>query len=45
MMRMAAEGEITPVIHAVRPLEETGAAIQQMIDRDYFGKIVIQPQT
>ncbi len=43
VMRMADTGELRPVIHAVRPLEETGAAIQQLIDRDYFGKIVLQP--
>ena len=42
-MRMVTDGEIEPVIHAVRPLSETGGAIQQLIDRDYFGKIVLQP--
>ena len=43
IMRMVTDGEIKPVIHAVRPVSETGAAIQQLIDRDYFGKIVLQP--
>ena len=43
MMRMALDGEIKPVIHTVRPVSETGAAIQQLIDRDYIGKIVLEP--
>ena len=43
IIRMVTDGEIKPVIHAVRPVSETGAAIQQLIDRDYFGKIVLQP--
>jgi NADPH:quinone reductase-like Zn-dependent oxidoreductase len=43
MMRMALDGEIKPVIHAVHPVSETGAAIQQLIDRDYIGKIVLEP--
>ena len=43
IMRLVAEGEIQPVIHAVRPLSETAEAVQQIIDRNYFGKIVLQP--
>ena len=43
VMRMVVDGEIKPVIHAVRPLLETPAAIQQLIDGDFLGKIVIQP--
>jgi alcohol dehydrogenase len=43
MMRMVVDGEIKPVIHAVRPWSETAASIQQLIDRDFFGKIVLQP--
>jgi len=43
MMRMVVDGEIKPVLHAVRPLSETGASIQQLIDREVFGKIVLQP--
>jgi len=43
IMRLVAEEKIQPVIHAVRPLSETAEAVQQIIDRDYFGKIVLQP--
>ena len=43
MMRKVVAGEIKPVLHAVRPLSETGASIQEMIDRKVFGKIVLQP--
>ncbi len=43
VMRMVVDGEIKPVLHAVRPLSETAASIQQLIDREVFGKIVLQP--
>ena len=43
MMRMVVDGEIEPILHAVRPLSETAASIQQLIDREVFGKIVLQP--
>jgi alcohol dehydrogenase len=43
VMRMARDGEIRPVIHAVRPLAETGAAMQDQIDRKVFGKLVLVP--
>ncbi len=43
MMRMVVDGEIEPILHAVRPLSETAASIQQITDREVFGKIVLQP--
>jgi alcohol dehydrogenase len=43
VMRMARDGEIRPVIHAVCPLAETGAAMQELIDRNVFGKMVLVP--
>ena len=43
VMRMARDREIEPVIHAVRPLAETGAAMQELIDRKVFGKLVLVP--
>jgi alcohol dehydrogenase len=43
VLRMAREREIEPVIHAVRPLAETGAAMQELIDRKVFGKLVLVP--
>ena len=43
MMRMVAANEITPVIDSVLPLSETAKAVQKLIDRDFFGKIVLVP--
>ncbi|MCP5151931.1 MAG: zinc-binding dehydrogenase [Ectothiorhodospiraceae bacterium] len=43
MLRMAADGRIRPVIHDVRPMRETGAAVQVLADRDFFGKLVLVP--
>ncbi|MEM8985757.1 MAG: zinc-binding dehydrogenase [Pseudomonadota bacterium] len=43
LLDMAADGRLQPYIHAVRPLEQTASSIQQLIDRDVFGKIVITP--
>ena len=40
---MVARGELKPVIHAVRPLEETPVSIQDLVDRKIFGKIIITP--
>jgi alcohol dehydrogenase len=43
VMRMARDREIEPVIHAIRPLAETGAAMQELIDREVLGKQVLVP--
>jgi len=43
VMRMARDREVEPVLHAVRPLAETGAAMQELIDREVFGKVVLVP--
>ncbi len=43
MMQMVASGEIRPILHAERPLEETARSIQELINRQVFGKIVIVP--
>ena len=43
VMRLARDREIEPVIHAIRPLAETGAAMQELIDRKVFGKLVLMP--
>lgn len=42
LLEMVAEGRLKPRIHAVRPLEDVGAAIQSLIDREVFGKVVIR---
>ncbi|MBW2386331.1 MAG: zinc-binding dehydrogenase [Deltaproteobacteria bacterium] len=41
LLEMVAEGRIRPVLHAVRPLEETPRSIQELIDRQVVGKTVI----
>lgn len=43
LLQMVAEGRIRPVLHAVRPLEETPRSIQELIDRQVVGKTVITP--
>ena len=40
---MVAQGKLAPVLHAVRPLEETPRSIQEVIDRKVVGKTVITP--
>ena len=44
LMAMVVSGELDPVIHAVRPLAETASSIQELIDREVFGKTIILPQ-
>ncbi|MFW5679232.1 MAG: quinone oxidoreductase family protein [Pseudomonadota bacterium] len=43
MYRMAAHGEIAPVIDGVHPLDEIAPVMQRLIDRDFFGKLVLVP--
>jgi len=43
LLEMVADGRIRPVLHAVRPLEETARSIQELIDRQVVGKTVITP--
>lgn len=43
IMKMTAEGALSPVIHAVRPLEGVAEAIQELIDRKVVGKSIIVP--
>ena len=45
LLEMVAEGKIRPVLHAVRPLEETPRSIQELIDRAVVGKTVITPSS
>ncbi|MBI2069696.1 MAG: zinc-binding dehydrogenase [Elusimicrobia bacterium] len=40
--RLMAEGRLKPVIDSIFPLEETRAAQEKMLSRDFFGKIVIK---
>ncbi len=42
VLEKVAEGELEPVIHAVRSLSETAESIQELIDRKVVGKTVIQ---
>jgi alcohol dehydrogenase len=41
LMNMVAEKKLKPVIHSVRPLEETPQAMQELLDRRVFGKSVL----
>ena len=43
VLRMARDREIEPVIHAVRPLAETAAAMAVLIERKVLGKQVLVP--
>jgi len=43
LLAWAADGSLVPVVHAERPIEETAAAMQELIDRDVFGKSIIVP--
>ncbi|MAE96616.1 MAG: zinc-binding dehydrogenase [Deltaproteobacteria bacterium] len=43
VLEMVASGELAPEIHAVRPLGETAASIQELADRKVVGKFVITP--
>ena len=41
ILRMAAEGDIVPVIDSVLPMSDAGRGIQKVMNRDFFGKIVL----
>ena len=43
ILRMAADGEIVPVIDCILPMKDAGPGIQKVMDRDFFGKIVLTP--
>lgn len=44
-MRMAAGREIEPVIDGTLPMSRVGEGAQKLIDRNFFGKIVLTPCT
>ena len=44
VLDMADKKTLTPVIHAVRPLNQIAHSIQELIDRLIVGKIIIRPQ-
>lgn len=41
LLELTASGDIKPVIHAVRPIEDMPIAMQELIDRKVFGKSVL----
>lgn len=43
LLEMTENGQLQPHIHAVRPLEETASSIEELVNRNVFGKIVITP--
>jgi alcohol dehydrogenase len=42
VLEMVAAGDLEPVLHAVRPLEQAAESIQELIDRKVVGKTVIE---
>ncbi|MEM9515825.1 MAG: zinc-binding dehydrogenase [Actinomycetota bacterium] len=43
VLDMVASGELRPMIHSVRPLEELASAMTELIDRQVVGKSMIAP--
>lgn len=43
VLDLVSRGELEPVIHDVRPLDQTAASIQDLADRKIVGKVVITP--
>lgn len=43
VLAMVAEGKLTPVIHAIRPLSEIATSVRELIDREVVGKSIILP--
>ncbi|MGH9753636.1 MAG: quinone oxidoreductase family protein [Blastocatellia bacterium] len=41
LMNMVAKGKLKPALHSVRPLAETPQAMQELINRQVFGKSVL----
>ena len=41
LLEMVAAGELDPAVHAVRPLEEAGEAMAELIARRVFGKSIL----
>lgn len=43
LLDMVADGQIKPVVHSVRPLQELPTSLRELMDRKVFGKAVLQP--
>jgi len=43
-LKLAAQGAITPLVHATFPLEQAREAMEMLERREHFGKIVLLPQ-
>lgn len=43
VLGLVERGALKPVIHAIRPMEEVADAIQELMDRNVFGKIILKP--
>jgi NADPH:quinone reductase-like Zn-dependent oxidoreductase len=42
-MRLHGAGLITPLVGAVRPLDEAAAALTELVERGTVGKVVLVP--
>ncbi|MBI3989615.1 MAG: zinc-binding dehydrogenase [candidate division NC10 bacterium] len=43
VIRLVGEGALKPIIDNVYPLKDAAAAQKQMMDRDFFGKLILKP--
>jgi alcohol dehydrogenase len=43
VLDLVARGELQPVLHGVRPLEEAARSLQELIDRQVVGKTILLP--
>ncbi|MEM1335943.1 MAG: zinc-binding dehydrogenase, partial [Actinomycetota bacterium] len=43
VLDMVAAGDLIPLIHSVRPLEEIASAMTELIDRRVVGKSILTP--
>lgn len=43
VIRLVGEGALKPIIDKVYPLKEAATAQKQMMDRDFFGKLILKP--
>jgi alcohol dehydrogenase len=43
VLSMVAAGDLTPIIHATRPLTEIAKSMRELIEREVVGKSIILP--
>ncbi len=43
VLRVAEKGKIKPIVDKVYPLNQAREALERMVNRDNFGKIILRP--